>query len=181
MIHSKETIAAALLSAADDFQKVFSEEELKARHQPESWFVTSPAPGKWTPGQHLDHLIKSVEPLNLAFGWAPRFYLRWQYGTPNRVGRSFDEIVRKYSEKLLTKNPVNNPFSSEKVEAIERARLLQRFDNQHVKLTENLKSWSENDLDSYLLPHPLLGKVTLREMLFFTVHHIAHHRQIVQK
>ena len=181
MIHSKESIAAALLAAAKDFQRVYSEEELKARLAPESWFVTAPLPGKWTPGQHLDHLIKSVKPLNLAFGWAPRFYLRWQYGTPNRAGRSYEEVVKKYAQKLLVANPVNNPFSSGKVEAGQRASLLQRFENQHLKLAENLKSWSESDLDRYLLPHPLLGKVTLREMLFFTVHHIGHHRQIVQK
>lgn len=177
MIHSKDTIAAAILAAANDFQQAFS----PANSLPENWFVTSPVPGKWTPGQHLDHLIKSVEPLNLAFGWAPRWVLRWRFGKPNRPGRSFDEIVKKYTEKLLVANPVNNPFSSAKIEAGQREKLLQRFENQHVKFAANLKTWAESDLDNYLLPHPLLGKVTLREMLFFTVHHIGHHRQILAR
>ena len=34
---------------------------------------------------------------------------------------------------------------------------------------------SQADLDRYRLPHPLLGKLTVREMLFFTVYHNYHH------
>ena len=33
----------------------------------------------------------------------------------------------------------------------------------------------KKQLDHYLLPHPLLGKITLREMLFFSAYHIQHH------
>ena len=36
------------------------------------------------------------------------------------------------------------------------------------------------DLDVYILPHPLLGKVTLREMLYFTIHHNEHHLELLQ-
>lgn len=39
--------------------------------------------------------------------------------------------------------------------------------------------WRDADLDRYLLPHPLLGKLTLREMLFFTLYHNYHHVQSV--
>jgi hypothetical protein len=39
--------------------------------------------------------------------------------------------------------------------------------------------WREADLDRYLLPHPLLGKLTLREMLHFTLYHNYHHVQSV--
>ena len=37
------------------------------------------------------------------------------------------------------------------------------------------------DLDAVLLPHPLLGKLTVREMLFFTVYHVQHHRALVER
>ncbi len=39
-----------------------------------------------------------------------------------------------------------------------------------------VSSWSEADLDRCRLPHPLLGKLTVREMLFFTLYHYEHHR-----
>ena len=37
-----------------------------------------------------------------------------------------------------------------------------------------------DDLDKYVLPHPLLGKVTLREMLYFTIHHNEHHLELLK-
>jgi len=38
-----------------------------------------------------------------------------------------------------------------------------------------LRNWQDENLDEYLLPHPLLGKLTIREMLFFTLYHDQHH------
>ena len=34
---------------------------------------------------------------------------------------------------------------------------------------------SEHKLDRCILPHPLLGKLTLREMIYFTIYHMEHH------
>jgi hypothetical protein len=33
----------------------------------------------------------------------------------------------------------------------------------------------EAQLDQYLVPHPLLGKITLRELGYFTIYHTQHH------
>ena len=35
--------------------------------------------------------------------------------------------------------------------------------------------WSEGDLDRVRLPHPLLGTLTVREMLLFALYHGLHH------
>jgi hypothetical protein len=48
------------------------------------------------------------------------------------------------------------------------------------ELGRRVVSWSEIDLDRYRLPHPLLGKLTVREMLFFTLQHLAHHASKVE-
>jgi uncharacterized damage-inducible protein DinB len=41
--------------------------------------------------------------------------------------------------------------------------------------------WSERALDARQLPHPLLGKLTVREMLFFTLYHNRHHVDVVKR
>ncbi len=46
-------------------------------------------------------------------------------------------------------------------------------------LAAKVPGWSEHALDLYRLPHPLLGKLTVREMLLFTVYHNAHHLEQV--
>ncbi|NBX80802.1 MAG: DinB family protein, partial [Flavobacteriales bacterium] len=42
-------------------------------------------------------------------------------------------------------------------------------------------NFTEDDLDKYVLPHPLLGKLTLREMLCFTIYHVKHHVEIIKR
>ncbi len=50
---------------------------------------------KWSPGQHLDHIHRSVKPVTQAFGM-PKFLLKWIFGKANRPSRNFEELVEKY-------------------------------------------------------------------------------------
>jgi len=44
-----------------------------------------------------------------------------------------------------------------------------------------ITAWGDDALDRYRLPHPLIGKLTLREMLVFTLFHFDHHRDNVAR
>jgi uncharacterized damage-inducible protein DinB len=48
-------------------------------------------------------------------------------------------------------------------------------------LTARVAKWSEANMDYHVLPHPLLGPLSVREMLFFTVYHNTHHVLNVQR
>ena len=48
--------------------------------------------GKWTSGQQLEHIKKSVAPVVRAFR-LPRFMLKYQFGVTNRPSRSYDALV----------------------------------------------------------------------------------------
>ncbi|MBK7609450.1 MAG: hypothetical protein IPI18_20745 [Saprospiraceae bacterium] len=39
-----------------------------------------------------------------------------------------------------------------------------------------MELFSEAEIDRYLIPHPLVGKITMREMFYFTVFHAGHHQ-----
>ena len=56
-----------------------------------------------------------------------------------------------------------------------RVELMAKREDFTKQLWLAIGSWREQDLDRYVLPHPLLGKLTLREMLFFTLYHNYHH------
>jgi hypothetical protein len=45
----------------------------------------------------------------------------------------------------------------------------------------NLHRSSQSALDRWRLPHPLLGRLTVREMLFFTLCHNRHHLEGVRR
>jgi len=48
-------------------------------------------------------------------------------------------------------------------------------------LCKQLLDYSEQDLDELILPHPLLGKLTLREMMYFTMYHVLHHHKSIEE
>ena len=52
---------------------------------------------------------------------------------------------------------------------------------QQESLNKKIELFSEQDLDSHILPHPLLGKLTFREMLYFTIYHVQHHQDLMLK
>jgi hypothetical protein len=58
--------------------------------------------------------------------------------------------------------------------------LIKKYAEQKQKLILKIEKQNEKDLDVYILPHPLLGKVTLREMLYFTIHHNEHHLETLR-
>lgn len=132
--------------------------------------------GKWSPAQQLEHIIKSVSPVALAFRM-PGFLLRWIFGTSNRPSRNFEELVARYHQKLAAGGKSSKPFvpgpAPNSMRQQEELKLLVET------LCVRINNFSEDQLDTLLLPHPLLGKLTLREMLYFTGYHVTHHHQQV--
>jgi len=135
--------------------------------------------GKWSAGQNLDHLIRAIKPLQLAYG-LPKFALLIMFGKTNRPSRTFDELVEKYKTKLAAGGKASGPFIPPTINFEKKDSLLKKYSDQKQKLIAKIEKQSEKDLDVFILPHPLLGKVTLREMLYFTIHHNEHHLELLK-
>lgn len=147
--------------------------------QPEAKFLETPK-GKWSVGQNLEHLIRSLAPVNQAL-LLPGFVLRLLFGTPNRKPRTYQELVDRYKQKLAAGGRASGRFVPPAIEWNARDKKIEAFNRERDKMIARLNSWSESKLDNYLLPHPLLGKLTLREMLFFSVYHIEHHLKLLEE
>ena len=137
-------------------------------------------PEKWSAGQQLEHIVKAIAPINMAFS-LPRFMLRLMFGKPNRKGRTYDELVQKYQAKLAAGGKSTKPFIPKLVVFTQKTIFINHLQKSIDKLEKQLAHYDENQLDSYLLPHPLLGKLTLREMLYFSTYHVEHHRLSIKK
>lgn len=133
---------------------------------------------KWSPARQLDHLVRSVAPVRMAF-YLPAFILKILFGTANRPSRTYDELVAKYHAKLSAGGKASSRFiPQEKSISVKQASQRLRFLVQ--SLCEKIGAYTEEDLDRLILPHPLLGKLTFREMLYFTIYHAQHHQKQVQ-
>jgi G:T/U-mismatch repair DNA glycosylase len=170
-IHNKPQIISALNEKIDIFNSyILSLNQVQ--------FVATPN-GKWSAGQNLDHLIRAIKPLQLAYG-LPKFALLILFGKTNRPSRTYEELVTKYKTKLLAGGKASGPFIPPTINFEKRENLIKKYNEQKQKLIARIEKQSEKDLDVYILPHPLLGKVTLREMLYFTIHHNEHHLELLK-
>lgn len=135
--------------------------------------------GKWSAGQNLEHLIRSIKPLQSAYS-LPKFVLRVLFGKTNRPSKSYEQLVEKYKMKLSAGGRAMGQFIPPFISFENKDTLIKKYDQHKQKLVAKIERHSEENLDTYILPHPLLGKVTLREMLFFTIYHNEHHLDILK-
>jgi len=172
MIHSKEEIQKGL---QENFQKIID----LMSHLTKEVFENTPN-GKWSPGQQLDHLLKSVKPLNNVLLF-PKVILKLYFGKMNRKPRNYDELLNRYYEKLSKGRTASSPFIPPVIVFEQRADKLKQYTEELNKLGKHLDDLTEEQLDTILLPHPLLGKLNLREMMMFTIFHTNHHLDTINK
>lgn len=132
--------------------------------------------GKWNPGRELDHIIRAVRPVVLAFS-LPLFILKLAFGKANRPSKTYEALVEKYHIKLAQGGRASGRFIPQGIKFKDKKAALKKLDRLIVQLNKRTTVRAEQALDHYILPHPLLGKLTLREMLYFTAYHVEHHRK----
>ncbi len=135
---------------------------------------------KWSVAENLKHLIISVNTTTLAYT-LPKFLVRWVGGKPNRPSKTYDELVTKYKKKLAEGGTASGRFIPKPLPVnLQKTQLMAQWQKACSKFIAALQhNRSENDLDNYLVKHPLLGKITLRELCYFTIYHTQHHQQII--
>lgn len=138
--------------------------------------------GKWTTGQHVLHLLQSIKPLNSALSM-PKFVLRYKFGKANREVRDYQTVVNRYQERL--KNAKGRTFGPSKNMTIpaltEKQYLIDRLQVESKKLQYKTRKISDKNLDTLILPHPLMGKMPIREIIMWTAHHIEHHTNTLKE
>jgi DinB superfamily len=135
---------------------------------------------KWSVADNVKHLLISTNMSSLAF-WLPMFLVRWIGGTPNRPSKSYDELVAKYKLKLEQGAVASGRFVPKPTKDVTTKKsILKQWDKVSTHYLSALKkNRTEEDLDNYLVKHPLLGKLTIRELCYFTIYHTQHHLQAI--
>jgi hypothetical protein len=135
---------------------------------------------KWTAGQQLEHIFLGVKPVGQILS-LPNFILKLIWGQANRKSKSYEDLVKKYLLKLENGGRAMGRFIPKAVSIEKGLRLKGDLKNEVDKLAGKLDKLTEDDLDKYILPHPLLGKLTIREMLYFTIYHVRHHEELTKR
>lgn len=132
----------------------------------------------WSASDNVDHVIKAIEPIILAMK-LPRLALQARFGKVQHVSRSYDEICRVYQAEIAKGAKASGRFLPDETNVRADSQLketqLQRASKVVTNLIAACEKWDEDALDQCQLPHPLIGNLTMREMLFFTIHHNLRH------
>ena len=161
-------------------KSIFNEFTAYCRNVPDDKFFYQPT-DKWSIAQNVDHLVRSIKQTKLAY-LLPKFIIRLYVGKPNRASRSYDELVAKYNLKLASGGKASGVFIPPPVTNITKEKLINNWNKKTDEYLKVLgKNWNDENLDQYIAPHPLLGKITLRELCYFTIYHTEHHLNIIKQ
>ena len=59
------------------------------------------------------------------------------------------------------------------------AEVLAQWETAHDAMGKAMAKWAEDSLDRYVLKHPAMGPLTVREMLMFAHYHESHHLNLL--
>ncbi len=135
---------------------------------------------KWTAGQQLEHIYISVKAVRQALT-LPKFFAKSIWGVSNKLGKNYEDLVQKYLNKLENGGKSSRRYIPKIVRVEEKIKLKVALSKEVNQLCSKVNRFSEEELDTYILPHPLLGKLTNREMLYFTIYHVQHHKELIRK
>ena len=172
VIYKKEEIINHLQK---NFRAVYSfiaplhEDVMQYKSMPESWSIA----------ENLQHLILSSTPVATSLV-VPSMVL-WVFGLPKpRQSRSYHQLVNDYQQSLS--KGFEAPKEYVPYVGKDKSGLLSTWKHMEEKLTRRIdKFWKEEELDKYMVPHPSLGKITMRELLLFTIYHTEHHLKVIEK
>jgi len=145
-------------------------------------FFTRPAGGGWSPAQNVSHLRAGTVPIIWTLK-TPKPLLTVLFGKARTASRSYEEIRDRY-QRVLAGGRGAGPFTPRKKRmprdpAQAQALSLVSWQQLIPRLSAGINTWPDADLDRYRVLHPLIGKLTVLEMLYFTLYHLSHHANIV--
>lgn len=139
---------------------------------------TIPENKKWSIYQNVDHI--NIGLLRLGNYLAlPKSQIEILCGLSVRESTTYENLIKIYLNTMASGIKATEPFVPElnlngKIEEV-----VSIGENLLKAFISNLNDWTESDLDLYYCPHPALGTITIREILYFTIYHVQHHNKII--
>jgi len=134
---------------------------------------------KWSAGQDLVHLIKVLQIVNIGFT-LPKPILRLLFGINKKESRSFEDLRQLYKNALEGGAKAPTMYIPKPVSHTEKDSLIQKYASLNKSFIDKLNNHTSFELNSYRLPHPILGKISLGELASFTSFHTSHHFDVLK-
>jgi hypothetical protein len=142
----------------------------------------APQGDRWSPAEHVRHLRKASAPLASALR-LPAWVIQLRFGRHRGPSRPYLELRTVYHRALAAGGQAGDfapsPESRPADPRARRAQIMAQWQHTNDALCRAASGWSESALDRVQGKHPLLGMLSARELLEFTVYHTTHHLLLV--
>jgi len=125
---------------------------------------------KWTAGQQLKHILLTLLPFPKIL--QSKDFIFQKFGTLQRTIWDYDTVRNNY---LKTSRQAPSQFLPEEIVPAQKEQLIMQTEEVLTRIDQLFALYNEEELDSLVLPHPLLGKLSIREMFYLMSYHPIHH------
>lgn len=147
-------------------------------------FFRRPAAEVWAPADQVRHLTKAIRAVTRGLR-IPRLFLLVRFGWHRGTSRSLETLRSDY-QRALSGGARAREFAPRALEPTDmdapgRARVMAHHATAVTEFADAVSRWPARALDRSQLPHPLLGKLSVREMVLFTLLHNVHHVNVAER
>jgi hypothetical protein len=130
----------------------------------------------WSVAENLEHIRLSFKG-SLRGLFLPKIFIRLKFGKPEHESMPYEQLEEEYAQKLEAGAKASKPYLPVlDTSKISKERLIDTFNASTTRYLNEVKYyWEEEQLDHYQFPHPILGMLTARELLYFNLFHCWHH------
>ena len=126
--------------------------------------------GKWTAGQQLSHAYLCLLPFQRVL--ASKEFILEKFGKIDRPTWSYDTVLENY---LKTSRKAPDRYLPEQISPEQKAEITEGLQEILPAIQQVFNEFTDEELDSLVLPQPLLGNLTIREMFYLMTYHPIHH------
>jgi len=131
---------------------------------------------KWTAGQQLNHIYLTLLPFPKLL--PAKEYILQKYGKIDRPTWSFETVIQNYYK---TSRKAPEQFLPDVITPDQKNAIAKNIQGILVEIESLLEQYSEEELHTLIIPHPLLGRLTIREMFYLMSYHPLHHLRQVEE
>jgi hypothetical protein len=103
------------------------------------------------------------------------------FGTSDKAHRNYDTLQSDYLIKIKEGGKAPDQYLP-KINSFNRKEILcENLLNIITVLRSKINDFKEEELDTLCIPHPLLGLLTMREMLYNVIYHVEHHQNLIKQ
>jgi hypothetical protein len=131
------------------------------------------ANNKWTPGQQLAHVYLTLVPISQALG--SKEYIQNKFGIIDRATMSYEHVIETYKNGLAAGGKAPEQYLPQDIPVAQREEYTGKLLTILDAIRQQIATYTDEELDTLVLPHPFLGKLTLRELFYLMSYHPIHH------